>query len=228
MQNDRSEGSDEAVAGTPSGELERLRREEAAAEKQRCCRMQRAALEAAGEVGYRELAVRHVLARSGEHRSGFYRHFDGKADCYARAYESGSKRLGDRLLEVATQQPSWRDGLRSALDELAAFLEREPMLARGLLAEVYVAGKPAMAKRNEVFERLSRAIDCARRENESRHSPPPIAADFILSAIETSAINALNGPAPTRFAAAVPELAHLATAVFFGQPPDGDLSAGAS
>jgi len=205
---------------TPSRELERLLDREAGFERKRRCRMERAALVAAGEVGYRNLAVRHVLARSGEHRSSFYRHFESKADCYARAFETAGDRLCARLLDVAASQRSWTDGLRSALDELAGLLEQDPLLARGILVEAYVAGEPATAKRKEVFERLSRAIDSARRENESRHSPPPIAADFILSAIETTAVNALAQGAPDRFTSAVPELTYLAATVFFGAAPE--------
>jgi AcrR family transcriptional regulator len=193
-----------------------MREGNAALERKRRCRLQRAVLEAAGEVGYRDLAVRHVLDRSGESRGGFYRHFESKADCYARAFEAAGDRLCCRLLEVAGSEDSWQRGLRSALDEFARLLEQNPLLARGMLVEVYIAGEPAMAKRKEVFERLSRAIDSARRENESRHSPPPIAADFILSAIETTAVNALIQGAPRNFTAAVPELADLATMVFFG------------
>lgn len=202
--------------GGPRRELQQMREQEAALDRERRCRLQRAVLEAAGEVGYRDLAVRHVLARSGESRSTFYRHFDSKADCYARAFEVAGDRLCARLLEAAAAEGSWRLGLRAALAELAELLERDPLLARGVLVEVYIAGEPAMAKRKAVFERLSRAIDSARRENASRHSPPPIAADFILSAIETTAVNALIHGDPGGFTVAVPELAQLATAVFFG------------
>ena len=83
--------------------------------------------------------------------------------------------------------------------------------------EVHLARGPAQHKRVEVIERLSRAIDCARRETASRHSPPPITAAFMVSAIEESAAMALASGAPERFAAAVPELAHLVTAAYFGE-----------
>lgn len=55
------------------------------------------------------------------------------------------------------------------------------------------AGGIALARRREVFERLSRAIDRARRETtEPRHSPPPITAAFILSGIEAVALKTLR------------------------------------
>jgi hypothetical protein len=74
-----------------------------------------------------------------------------------------------------------------------------------------------MAKREEVFERLTRAIDSARRETESRHSPPPITAAFMLSAIEESVVMALVKDEPGRFAETVPELTFLAAAAYFGE-----------
>lgn len=73
-----------------------------------------------------------------------------------------------------------------------------------------------MAKRNELLERLSQAVDSARRESESRHSPPPLTALFMVSAIEASAVAALLSDEPQRFGEAVPELAQMIVGAYFG------------
>ena len=216
------DSSDEAVgergrdSSRPARELGRLRQCEAIRDKERRCRMQRAALAAAGELGYRELTVRHVLERSGEPRARFYRHFANKAACYEGAYEIAANRLGDRLVAIAEAESGWEAGLSRALDCLAQFLVDEPLLARGILVEIHVAGGPAAVKRREVFERLSRAIDSARRETKSRHTPPPIAAEFILAAIEETAVDALIRGAPQEFGQTIPDLSRLAMAIYFG------------
>lgn len=218
----RKDSSDEAASergrdsSRPARELERLRQDEAIRARERRCRMQRAALVAAGELGYRELTVRHVLERSGESRAQFYQHFANKVGCYEGAYEIAANRLGDRLVAVAQAESSWLTGLSEALGCLARFLVDEPLLSKGILVEIHVAGEPATVKRREVFERLSRAIDSARRETKSRHSPPPIAAEFILAAIEEAAVDALIRGAPQEFGQAIPELSRLATAIYFG------------
>lgn len=217
MQKDSCGRAGNRGSGVPAQALDQLRRGQDASDRERRWRMQSAALEAAGEVGYPRLAVRHVLVRSGETRSRFYSHFESKADCFASAYEVAAERLCNRLLDVAAAQGSWRAGLRSALAELALFLSEQPLLAMGMLTQVHLAGEPVTVKRKEVFERLSHAIDRARRETGSRHSPPPIAAEFILSAIEETAVSTLARRVPNDFARIVPELSYLTVAVYFGK-----------
>ena len=179
-------------------------------------RLELAALEASGETGYRQLTVQRILDRAGVSRNSFYRAFTGKAECYAAGYAVAMEQLEKEILRACSDAEQWLGGLRASLDILTELIESEPNLAKGLLAEVHVAGGAAMAKRKEVFERLSRAIDTARRENESRHSPPPIAASFILNAIETMVVKTLAHERPEAFAAIVPELVHVAAAVYFG------------
>jgi len=170
-----------------------------------------------GRRGYRKVTVAEVLDLYGGYRSQFYSHFASKADCYAAAYGNKIERLCAALLGAAKPQPSWPDGLRAALGELARFAVEQPDSARGLLVEVHVAAGPALVKPKEVFERLTRAIDGARRVKASRHSPPPITAEFMIGAIETAVCEALMKDDPRSFKAAVPELAHLVVAAYFGE-----------
>lgn len=224
MRQETRDASDSAVtaperrAATPRGELARIRESQERQSAEAKQQIIEAMLTASGKLGYRNVAVRHVLEGYGGYRVQFYHHFAGKAECYAAAYEVEIERLCARLLDAAVAEGSWRPGLRAALAELGRFACERPDFARGLLVEVHVAGGPARAKREEVFERLSRAIDSARRETlESRHSPPPITAAFMVSAIEESVARALIEGEPERFAAATPELAHLVVMHFFGE-----------
>jgi AcrR family transcriptional regulator len=178
-----------------------------------------AALAASGELGYRRLSVQAILDRAGLSRPRFYRSYANKADCYARAYEGAIMNLESDLLAVGAAAPDWLAGFRASLERLADFTGADPFVARGVLAEVHVAGGAALAKRSEVFERLSRAVDVtARREtSQSRHSPPPITAAFILNAVESALLREFLECQPGRFAAAIPDLAQIAAAVYFGE-----------
>jgi AcrR family transcriptional regulator len=197
--------------------LRSLREEELGPEPAGRRQFELAALEASGEVGYRHLTVQRILDRAGLSRPRFYRTYDDKAECYAEAYDTAAERLAGTLL-AAGEGEGWVAGFRAALTELAGFLDSEPLLARGLLAEVHVAGGAALAKRKEVFERLSRAVDAARRETPaSRHSPPPITAAFILCAIEEAVVRAAMRNSPAEFTAALPDLTYLATVPYFGR-----------
>lgn len=177
-----------------------------------------AMLEACGELGYRAVTVKDVYQRYGGYRAEFYRHFTNKAECYAEAYGTAVEQLWRRLDRTCGAADGWAAGLRAVLDDLADVVGEKPHRAAGLLVGVHVARGPAWDKRTEVFERLTRAVDGARRETSgSRHSPPPVTARFIVSAIEESVVSALAIGSPEGFAAAVPSLAWLGTCLYFGE-----------
>ena len=212
--------ADAETAGTPRGELARQRQRREVAEAQIREQILESMLASCGEVGYRAVTVQDVYRRYGGHRVEFYRHFANKAECYAVAYELGIERLWRRLARGCSAADGWAGGLRAALDGLASYVSQDSAVAAGLLVEAHVAPDPARAKRTEVLERLTRAVDSARRETSaSRHSPPPITARFIVSAIEESVVSALASGTPEEFAAAVPSLAHLAVNLYFGDEP---------
>ena len=95
---------------------------------------------------------------------------------------------------------------------------------RGLLVEVHVAGGAALAKRAEVLERLIRAVDGARRELDLGHaSPPPLAAPFMVGAIEASVTRCLLNRRPQEFVEALPELAQMVATPYFGEQ-DGNAN----
>jgi AcrR family transcriptional regulator len=204
--------------GTPRGELTRIRSNREKQDSAVAERIAVAMLEACGEKGFRAVAVQNVIDRYGGNRVQFYRHFASKADCYAAAYDAQIEKLCERLLDAARAAPGWRPGLRAALLELARFLAEQPLLARGLLVEVHVAGEPALSKRAEVADRLVAAIDAARGEKKcSLPDPPPLTARFMLGAIESAATSALARGEAAGFAASVPDLAHLVVAAYFGE-----------
>jgi AcrR family transcriptional regulator len=219
----KSEGADErpfTPASAGHSLRERRRRESEGIRLQ----LERAALVAAGEVGYSSLSVKAMLDRAEVSRARFYSIFANKESCYTSAYEAAGERLARELLGAGEAAGDWVGGLRGGLKRLAGLIGEDPAWARGAIAEVHVAGGAAMRKRTEVFERLSRAVDRARRETgPSRHSPPPMTAFFIVSAIETVAIRSLARGEVETFAATVPDLVYLAASLYLG--PGEALSA---
>lgn len=178
--------------------------------------LERSALVLSGEVGYERLTVEALIQRSGSNRERFYRLYRDKGECYLAGYSTAIDQLAERLLGAGADAPSWPAGFRQALEAATVFLSRERLLAKGLLAEVHVAGDAARARRKEVFERLSRAIDRARREiNRPRHSPPPCTADFILSGIEATIVETLRR-GDEDFSKLLPGLLHFAVTYYFG------------
>jgi AcrR family transcriptional regulator len=185
----------------------------------RRAQQRRAAMEAmlllSGEIGYRRATVRRVLQRSGGHAVEFYSQFRNRQGCFAAAYELEADRLTTALLDAGARQPTWPEGLLAALTELVDYITAQPLRARAIFEEVYVAGGAAQVKHQEALERLSRAIDGACREtSESRHTPPPLTASFMVGAIEGLVRAKLAAGEAEQLPQALPELMQIAIALF--------------
>jgi AcrR family transcriptional regulator len=180
-------------------------------------RILEAMLVASGELGFEQVAVRHVIERAQTSRATFYKHFDGSEDCFVQAYGDAGEWLYRRLVGAAKRRPTWREGVRAALAELLEFCATQPAIAKALLVEVHAAGGRALAQRRDLMERLSRALDGARREIPSRQAPPPVASDFIVGAIDTLlAAKLLDGDA-ARAPEMLPGLLHFIVMQYLGE-----------
>lgn len=175
-----------------------------------------AMLRACDELGFDAVEVGDVLARGGGRPEDFHRHFASLTDCYVAAYEAETERLCEEILSRAAGTRDWRAGLHAAVGCVAEFVVARPRRARSLLIDVHLAGDRAVRKRKEVSERLARAVDSAREEADSSHSPPPLTSLFMVSAIESAAVSALVRDDPPSFAEAAPELEQLILAAYFG------------
>lgn len=180
-------------------------------------RLLEAMLTESGERGYEQVAVRHVIARAGTSRATFYKHFADREDCFAQAHRDASEWLYRRLTGVARRQPDWRSGLRAALAELLELCANQPAIARAIFVEAHAAGERAQAQRRELMERLSRALDSARREIPSRQAPPPVTSSFIVGAIDALVCAKLMDGDAERAPDMLPGLLHFVVMQYFGE-----------
>ncbi len=180
-------------------------------------RLLEAMLMVSGERGYEHISVQDVIERAGASRATFYKHFDDKEDCFAQAYHDAAAWLYRRLIGIAKRQPTWREGLRAGMAELLEFCANQPSLARALLVEPHAAGGAALAEHDLLMERLSRAIDGARREIPSRQAPPPVTATFMVGAIETLVRTKLMSDEPETAPEMLPGMLHFVVMQFYGE-----------
>jgi AcrR family transcriptional regulator len=180
-------------------------------------RLLEAMLTTCGERGYEQVAVRHVIERGGTSRATFYKHFEDRESCFAQAYEDAADWLYRRLVGTAKRRDSFREGLRAALAELLEFCANQPLLAKAVLVEVHAAGDRAMSQRRELMERLSHALDCARREIPSRQAPPPVTSSFIVGAIDALVSAKLMDGDAARAPELLPGLLHFVVMQFYGE-----------
>jgi AcrR family transcriptional regulator len=180
-------------------------------------RLLEAILIVSGERGYEKITVQDVIEAGRASRATFYKHFEDKDDCFAQAYHDAAEWIYRRLTGIAKRQPTWREGLRAGLAELLEFCASQPNLARALLVEVHAAGGVALTEHELLMERLSRAIDGARREIPSRQAPPPVTASFMVGAIETLVRAKLMSDEPETAPEMLPGLLHFVVMQFFGE-----------
>ena len=177
--------------------------------------MERSALELSGELGYERMTIAGLVERSASNRDRFYSAYGSKAGCYSVAYAAAIEQLSERLLGAGAAAPDWPVGFRRALQEVGRFIDSEPRLARGIFAEVYVADGAALAKRKEVFGRLTRAVDRARRESaDPRHPAPAITPAFILGCVEAAILKTLREDGG-EFGELVPALVYTSVSFYF-------------
>jgi AcrR family transcriptional regulator len=180
-------------------------------------RTERAVLQLSGELGYQEAGVRAVIERSGSSHFRFYRTWKGKADCYASAYATAAEGLCRRLLASCEAAPDWTAGIGVALGELESFVEDDRATAAGVIREVHVAGGAALARRDELAEKIAEAIDKARAETAHPPETPPTSTSiFVLTAIEATIIRCLNDGRPLQ--EVLGGAFYLAVASYLGAP----------
>ena len=141
-------------------------------------------LEVVGELGYMRATVDDVIARGACTRTGFYRHFKGKEECCEVAYREEAERIVAAMVAPCESGSDWPDGLIAALRTALCFVAEHPARAHGLLIIGQVTGGGVAAVRQQLFERLTHALDGARRLPGSRHSAPPLTATMMIGAVE--------------------------------------------
>lgn len=139
-----------------------------------------------GELGYAKTTVREVAERSRIAPDRFHRRFESKEACFARAYEEAAERLAAQVLAACEEASGWREGFRAGLAELLRTVAEQPLLGRALLLEVRAARGAAWEAHQRQVERLTAALDSARREPGARPDANPMTAGFIAGAIEES------------------------------------------
>lgn len=177
-----------------------------------------AMLTVAGEVGFRDLAVQQVLARSNGHRIQFWERFESREECFELAHAAWTDQLVAEILTAALAEDEWRLQVRAGLVAFLRFAASRPALTRALLIEAEVAGGAALAKREETIERLGEAIDSVREQVPVAERPPPLTGIFVAGGIATQVGERLAaGAAAAEIWAGLPELLRFAVGPYLGE-----------
>ena len=122
-------------------------------------RMLTAMVEEVSERGVGNVAVAHVVARSGVSRRTFYEIFADREACFLAAFEAAIGRIAGEVAPAYEQRGRWRERTRAALVAGLSLLDSEPELARLLIVEALGAGPRALEHRASAVEALVAAVE---------------------------------------------------------------------
>jgi AcrR family transcriptional regulator len=142
-----------------------------------------AMLDVAAELGAGDATVARVVARSGVSRRTFYEQFADREDCFLAAFDQAVARVAAFVVPAYEQPGPWRARIRAALCALLEALDREPTVARLLMAESLGAGPRALARRRNLQLQIIPILDLARAEARRADSPPPLTAEGVLGGV---------------------------------------------
>ncbi len=178
-----------------------------------------AAAEVLAEKGYAHTKSSDIATCAGISTYTFYEHFDNVGECLLAAYETAADCVCDLVSGTCDQgrAQEWTARLRTALDELLAFLASEPSLAH-LLASAAPAGDAAIAAaRDRLVEHLADLLGSARelRGDTAPELPLDIERRLIAASVALLSDHVRSGEVE-RLPELAPELAAIFTAPYLG------------
>lgn len=146
-------------------------------------RMLAAAVDAVEEVGYARMTVAQVIGRAKVSRKTFYDVFADREDCFLAAFEEAIAHGRGLVVEAYTQEPGWREGIRSGLARLLSLLDDEPAVAKVCVVEALGAGPKVLQHRAAALEEAAAAIDRGRSLASNATELPEVTAEGLVGAI---------------------------------------------
>jgi AcrR family transcriptional regulator len=146
-------------------------------------RMLGAMVQEISERGAANVAVAHIVGRSGVSRRTFYEIFEDREDCFLAAFDAALERVAAVVLPAYKQAGTWRSQVRAALTALLEVLAADPATGRLLIVESLAAGPVARARRQEAIVLIIAAVDRGREEAPAGADPPPLTAEGIVGGV---------------------------------------------
>jgi len=146
-------------------------------------RMLGAMVQEISERGAANVAVAHIVGRSGVSRRTFYEIFEDREDCFLAAFDEALGRVAAVVVPAYEQAGTWRSQVRAALTALLEVLAADPATGRLLIVESLAAGPVARERRRQAILQIVAAVDRGREEGQVGADPPPLTAEGIVGGV---------------------------------------------
>jgi len=172
--------------GVPASGLAR-RRLRGAGERSQVASIQRSRILAAvvgavEELGYADVSVSEIVARSHVSRRTFYELFANREQCLTALLGDTLARVQGEFERAGVGCLGWRERLRVGLWVVLSFLEREPVLARACVVQAFGGGEEVRVLRENVLARLAGVVDEGRFESSRGSECVPLTAEGLVGA----------------------------------------------
>lgn len=135
------------------------------------------------EQGADALTVESVCSLSGVSRAGFRLCFDGRAGLLLALHDELASRASLAMGRAYLAQSSWVDGVRAAITELLAILERDVSLARFMMLDSAIDESPLPSRRARLLDDFAAALERERPGLPGTYGEPPFGARALIGAV---------------------------------------------
>jgi AcrR family transcriptional regulator len=155
-----------------------------------------AMVEQVSERGTANVAVAHIVSRSGVSRRTFYEIFADREACFLAAFDDGIARARRYVLDGYDPQARWDARIRTALAGVLTFLDVERDMGQLLIVESLGAGARALERRRRALAQMIALIDEGRtltgaprgrgrtgKQSKTGAQPPPLTAEGVVGGV---------------------------------------------
>jgi AcrR family transcriptional regulator len=146
-------------------------------------RMLAAMVQECAERGVANVAVAHVVGRSGVSRRTFYEVFADREDCFLAAFDEALASVVRVVLPAFESQGRWSAKMRAALSALLGSFTTDLAKGRLLIVESLAAGQMARARRHDTILQIIPIVERGRGEAKAGADPPPLTAEGIVGGV---------------------------------------------
>jgi AcrR family transcriptional regulator len=181
-------------------------------------RILRAIAELVAERGYAEVTVELIVKRARCSFKTFYKHFEGKEECFVALFENSFERTERAIRQrLAVDPQPWPEQVVLALRTLFELIVEEPTIARAVIVESPTVG-PGIAERYEQASKGLVPLFRAGREFNPRGSELPATIEETLAgSVFWSAYQRLIVGEADQLAGDLPALIELVLRTYLGQ-----------
>ncbi len=134
------------------------------------------------ELGYTQATVGQITRRARVSRRTFYELFANRDECLAAIVEETVGMVAVKLTVAGVEHLAWREGVRTGLETILAFLDGEPALARVCVVHALGAGPRVLERREEILARLAAVVDEGRLEGARGEACTRLTAEGLVGA----------------------------------------------